>query len=314
MALYFLASLHITIDCKAVRTRFPELIAAGFPYRRSLEHCSNRFPGLIDRQREGMPNHTHTHDHKHNHECSEADASACRDSTLQGKNPRWLPANLMLTNFAGTMVAPMGNATAGKGDGVMLKDRYGNELSTSSTAARDAYGRGVDSLMAATAGTDTAFAEAVAADDGFALGHISLARAKQLLGRGHEAKAPRARALELAASTSPREQSHIAIFDKILTGQGEAALAAIREHLQSWPRDAMAFAPATSVFGLIGFCGRAGREQEQLEMIAPYEKHYGDDWWYRTQLAFAQIELGQFAPGERNIEKQAAEAAKKGSN
>ena len=184
----------------------------------------------------------------------------------------------------------------------MLKDRYGNELSTSSTAARDAYGRGVDSLMAATPGTDTAFAEAVAADEGFSLGHISLARAKQLMGRGHEAKAPRARALELAAGTTPREQSHIAIFDKILTGQGEAALAAIREHLKSWPRDAMAFAPATSVFGLIGFCGRVGREKEQLEMIKPFEKDYGDDWWYRTQLAFAQIELGQFGEGERNIE------------
>lgn len=184
----------------------------------------------------------------------------------------------------------------------MLKDRYGNELGTASTAARDAYVRGVDSLMAATAGTDTTFAEAVAADEGFALAHISLARAKQLMGRGHEAKAPRARALELAAGTSPREQSHIAIFDKILTGQGEAALAAIREHLKSWPRDAMAFAPATSVFGLIGFCGRVGREQEQLEMIKPFEAHYGDDWWYRTQLAFAQIELGQFDEGERNIE------------
>ena len=71
----------------------------------------------------------------------------------------------------------------------MLKDRYGNELGTQSAAARDAYVRGVDSLMAATAGTDQAFAEAVAADDGFALGHISLARAKQLMGRGHEAKA-----------------------------------------------------------------------------------------------------------------------------
>jgi tetratricopeptide (TPR) repeat protein len=184
----------------------------------------------------------------------------------------------------------------------MLKDRYGNELSTDSTAARDAYGRGVDSLMAATPGMDTAFAEAVAADEGFALGHISLARAKQLLGRGHEAKAPRARALELAPNTTPREQSHIAIFDKILTGQGDAALAAIKEHLKSWPRDAMAFAPATSVFGLIGFCGRVGREQEQLAMIEPFEKDYGDDWWYRTQLAFAQIELGQFAAGERNIE------------
>jgi hypothetical protein len=184
----------------------------------------------------------------------------------------------------------------------MLKDRYGNELSTASTAARDAYVRGVDSLMAATPGTDTAFADAVAADEGFALGHISLARAKQLMGRGHEAKAPRARALELAAGATPREQSHIAIFDKILSGQGDAALAAIREHLKTWPRDAMAFAPATSVFGLIGFCGRVGREQEQLEMIAPFEKHYGDDWWYRTQLAFAQIELGQFVEGERNIE------------
>lgn len=188
----------------------------------------------------------------------------------------------------------------------MLKDRYGNELSTSSTAARDAYGRGVDSLMAATAGTDTAFAEAVAADEGFALGHISLARAKQLMGRGHEAKAPRARALELAAGTTPREQSHIAIFDKILTGQGEAALAAIKQHLKTWSRDAMAFAPATSVFGLIGFSGRVGREKEQLAMIEPFEKDYGDDWWYRTQLAFAQIELGQFGVGEHNIERALA--------
>ena len=37
-------------------------------------------------------------------------------------------------------------------------------------------------------------------------------------------------------------------------------------------------------------------------MIEPFEKHYGDDWWYRTQLAFAQIELGQFDEGQRNIE------------
>ena len=183
-----------------------------------------------------------------------------------------------------------------------MKDRYGNELSTTSTAARDAYVRGVDSLMSATAGTDTAFADAVAADDGFALAHIGLARAKQLLGRGHEAKVPRARALELAAGTTPREQSHIAIFDKILTGQGEAALAAIHEHMKDWPRDAMAFTPATSVFGLIGFSGRVGREAEQLAVLEPLEKHYGDDWWYRTQLAFAQIELGLLDEGQRNID------------
>ena len=188
----------------------------------------------------------------------------------------------------------------------MLKDRYENELSTSSAAARDAYLAGVDSLMAATPGMDTAFQASVEADEGFALGHISLARAKQLLGRGHEAKEPLARAKELAAGTTAREQSQIAIFDKILTGQGMAALDAIHEHMKSWPRDAMALAPATSVFGLIGFSGKVGREVDQLAILEPFEKHYGDDWWYRTQLAFAQIELRQLDDGARNIDKALA--------
>ncbi len=184
----------------------------------------------------------------------------------------------------------------------MLKDRYGNDLTTASQAARDAYVEGVDSLMSATPGMDAHFQKATEADDGFALAYISLARAKQLLGRGHEAKAPLARARELAAGTTPREQSQIAIFEKILTGQADAALEAIHVHLKEWPRDAMALAPATSVFGLIGFSGRVGREVEQLAMIAPFEKHYGDDWWYRTQLAFAQIELGKLDEALPNIE------------
>ena len=79
-----------------------------------------------------------------------------------------------------------------------LQDRYGNPLGTQSVAARDAYLAGVDSLMAATPGMDTAFQKSVEADENFALGHRSLARAKQLLGRGHEAKAPLVRAKELA--------------------------------------------------------------------------------------------------------------------
>ena len=184
----------------------------------------------------------------------------------------------------------------------MLKDRYGNELSTTSAAARDAYVEGVDRLLAGSPGMDTSFQEAARADDGFALAHMSLARAKQLLGRGHEAKAPLARARELAGTTTPREQSHLAIFEKILTGQSAAALEATHEHLKTWPRDAMALAPATSVFGLIGFSGKVGREADQLALLEPLEPHYGDDWWYRTQLAFAQIELQMFDKGLRNIE------------
>ena len=183
-----------------------------------------------------------------------------------------------------------------------LHDRYGNELGTQSVAAQEAYLAGAESLMAATPGMDGHFRKAVEADENFALGHISLARAKQLLGRGHEAKEPLARAKELAGGASPREQSQIAIFEKILTGQGAAALEAIREHMKEWPRDAMALAPATSVFGLIGFSGQIGREVDQLALLEPFEKYYGDDWWYRTQLAFAQIELQKLDEGQRNID------------
>jgi tetratricopeptide (TPR) repeat protein len=56
------------------------------------------------------------------------------------------------------------------------------------------------------------------------------------------------------------------------------------------------------VFGLIGFSGMTGREADQLALLEPFEKHYGDDWWYRTQLAFAQIELQKLDEGQRNID------------
>jgi hypothetical protein len=183
-----------------------------------------------------------------------------------------------------------------------MKDRYGNELSTRSPAARDAYVDGVDRLLSGDAEIDTTLQKAVEADEGFALGHMALARAKQVLGRGHEAKAPLARARELAAGTTEREKSHLAIFDKILSGQGSAAVADIGEHMKSWPRDAMALSPITGVFGLIGFSGKPGREVEQLAALEPLASGFGDDWWYRTQLAFAEIEQGLFDRGLRNIE------------
>lgn len=184
----------------------------------------------------------------------------------------------------------------------MLKDRYGNRLTTMSPAARDAYVKGTDRLLSASAGTEAAFREAVAADGDFALAHISLARTLQLQGRGPEVKAPRERATALAPETTPREQSQVALFEKMLTGQAPAALAMIREHVKTWPRDAMALAPATSVFGLIGFSGMAGREADQLALLEPLAGVYGDDWWFGTVLAFAELELQHHARAHRHIE------------
>lgn len=188
----------------------------------------------------------------------------------------------------------------------MLKDRYDNPLTTSSSDARDAYVRAADALLSANVGSEQGFRDAIAADEGFALAHIALARTLQVYGRGSEMKPPLSRALELAPATSPREQSHIAIFAAILGGKAAEALALIREHMQAWPRDAFALAPATSVFGLIGFSGLPGREEDQLALLAPLSRHYGDDWWFLSVLAFAEIELGRLGPGLKNIEASLA--------
>lgn len=184
----------------------------------------------------------------------------------------------------------------------MQNDRYGNSLSTASAIARDAYVAGVDALLSANPDPEGSFREAIAADEGFALAHISLARTLQVYGRAGEAKAPLARALEFAPQTTPREQSHIAIFEKILTGKGMDGLALTREHIKTWPRDAFALAPSTSVFGLIGFSGLKGREEDQLALLEPLSDVYGEDWWFRSLLAFAELEVGKYDRAEKNIE------------
>lgn len=188
----------------------------------------------------------------------------------------------------------------------MLKDRYDNPLSTASAAARDAYVKGVDALLSANVGSEERFRAAIAADEGFALAHIALARTLQVYGRGGEVKAPLARALELAPGTTPREQSHIAIFERILTGKSAEGLALTREHITTWPRDAFALAPSTSVFGLIGFSGLKGREEDQLALLEPLTQAYGDDWWYRSLLAFAELEVGKYDRARKNIDASLA--------
>jgi hypothetical protein len=184
----------------------------------------------------------------------------------------------------------------------MLEDRYGNALTTTSPAARDAYVAGMDRLLSADAGIVAAFEQALAADDGFALAHVALARTQQVQGRPGEIKAALQRGLALAAGTTIREQSHVSIFEQILTGRRGAAIPAVLEHLKTWPRDAMVLAPITGVFGLIGFSGQAGREAEQLAVLEPFASDYGDDWWFRMVLAFAEIEMHEYDRGLKNIE------------
>lgn len=184
-----------------------------------------------------------------------------------------------------------------------MKDRYGNPISTTSQTAADAYGRGLDLFLSANHGAEDAFAEAIAADPGFALAHAAKARAEQTLGQAAAARESLKNARATQDGARDQEQAFIGIMEHLIGGQPGKALDAIRAHAETYPRDAMALQPAMGVFGLIGFSGRPGREQAMVDFTAQLAPHYGDDWWFLSQHAFSQMENGDRAGAEANIER-----------
>ncbi|MEO0730221.1 MAG: tetratricopeptide repeat protein, partial [Pseudomonadota bacterium] len=190
----------------------------------------------------------------------------------------------------------------------MLTDRYGNAVSTYSSEARDAYVEGVDLFLGANYGALDAFDRALEADPDFALAHSARARALQMGSRMPEAAAAIADANAAAerSKVTAREQSHLAIYNALLQGRGAAARELICNHVGDHPRDALAAQPATGVFGLIGFSGCDGREAEQLAFVRELEGHYGDDWWFLGQLAFAEAECGAIARSVQTIDRSLA--------
>ncbi len=184
----------------------------------------------------------------------------------------------------------------------MLEDAYGNALGTESSDARKAYDFGVRKFLGAEPGVADAFQTAIDADEGFALAHIGLAREMQLRAQPDRVRESLTRARELAPGLSARERSHINASALLLTGKSAEAREAVYEHVKEWPTDVLIAQMCTSVFGLIGFSGLPGREAEQLAFMARIAPHYGDNWWCRAQLAFAQLEVGQLTAAETNIE------------
>ena len=189
----------------------------------------------------------------------------------------------------------------------MLTDRYGLPISTSSETARDAYIAGCDGVLTAWHGDAAHLARALEADPGFALAHAALGRARFLMADVAGARQSAARARELAAGATPREQSHVDALCLAIEGKPVEALAATRTHLAQHPRDAMVASPATGVFGLIGFSGRQGREPEQVAFLEALKPHLADDWWFQAVYAFALEEVGRLDEALGLIERSMAE-------
>lgn len=188
----------------------------------------------------------------------------------------------------------------------MLKDRYDNPLHTESAQARDAYVAGVDLFLAVDYGAVSQFETAVAADPGFVLGHAALARARMMDADGPGARAALAEARARLPEGAAQLHSHVTVFEQLLAGQPAAALETARAHLATQPRDAMIAQCCSSVFGLIGFSGRTGREAELLAFTASLLPHYGDDWWMLTTHAVSLCEIGQPAAADAMMDRALA--------
>ncbi|MDW8469081.1 MAG: hypothetical protein RML56_09035 [Burkholderiales bacterium] len=188
----------------------------------------------------------------------------------------------------------------------MFADRYGLPVSTRSREALDAYVAGADAILSAGADWRLALTRALDADPEFALARIALARGLFLDGEAAAARAQAARARAAARGASERERSHVHALALSFEAERDAALEAARAHLARFPRDAMVLAPATGVFGLIGFSGRPEREEELYALLASLSPHYGEDWWFDAAYAFAACETGRLAEAARRIERSLA--------
>lgn len=189
----------------------------------------------------------------------------------------------------------------------MLTDRYGLPVSTTVTAARDAYAEGVHLLLTVYPGAAAAFDRAIVADPEFALPHIGKARALQLAVNPGAMREALATAESLSAGCSARELSHINVFRHLFAGQAVAALAAIRTHVQTWPRDALVLSLAANQGGLIGMSGLSGREQGLIDFLEPLATHYGEDWWFEAHYAMALSEIGRHDEARPRVERSLAQ-------
>jgi len=171
------------------------------------------------------------------------------------------------------------------------------------SAAQDAYREGVDRLLGAKPAPERSFQRAIEADPGLALAHAGLARAQFLAARIPEAKAAAAKARALMPRLGKRERTIAEVVLLTTEGASARAYALAREHLKSRPTDEMVLAPCCGVFGLIGFSGRKGREEELRQMMDGLAPHYGETPWFMVQHAFAQVETGDTELARTTIER-----------
>src|SRR5690242_9786050 len=134
----------------------------------------------------------------------------------------------------------------------MPVDAYDLPVSSRDAEALALYDRAVRALLSWQADALSLFRAAADRDPGLALAHAGAAVCLFLEERFAETKAATEAARGAATGQTERERSHVAALTAWTSGQVPEAERLMREHLATWPRDAMVFQRLYYVYFWLG--------------------------------------------------------------
>ena len=178
----------------------------------------------------------------------------------------------------------------------MRRDAYGLPVTTASADALATYDRAVRSLLGWEADALALFRAAAAADPGLALAHAGAAICLFLEERFVEAKQAIEAARAAAATLSARERSHVEAIALWISARPDDAVAAMRAHLATYPRDVMVFQRLYYVYFWLG------RFPQMLELTESLLPHYQGDSFVLGTHAFALEEADRCAEAIRTAD------------
>ena len=177
-------------------------------------------------------------------------------------------------------------------------DRYGLPLTTNSQTALAHYAEGLDLALSQNFGAEDAFDRAIEADEGFALAYASKAFLEFLRINVPEARASAEKAEKLSSGLSSRERGFVDVVSKFVHGQNHAATAAAHQHASEYPRDALILRLAQRLYtqGCVGI-GAPDYPPRFYRLMTEAAPHYGEDWAFLGQYAWANHEIGKMGEG-----------------
>ena len=170
------------------------------------------------------------------------------------------------------------------------RDPYGLPLSANSAAAAH-YVEAVGRMLRVQSGADQLVAAAVRADPSFALGHAVQALLGVEWGADVDVAASVEAAQRTASNADERERRFVDVAIARASDPGPESAAALIAYIHAYPEDALAVSLAVPT---IAFGGATEVPAEAWALVEGLEPSYGDDWWYRSLLAFVRQEQNRF--------------------